>query len=798
MRAVIAAQRGAGLATDDVLFLALPLLRAVAQLHAHGRVAALNADDIVYAADTGLGLRAPEGRLPALDIERLRKVQPPPGSTLNIVGELRVTQDAAHGSSLENLHTQHDLAQPIERPVYLPGYRCWELALGHHDEIGDIFQLGQVLASLACGLDFDDTDDLDLFAAQRQNLFRINPRLNPVLAAIIVEMTALNRHERATDLAELVQRLETYRDQPMGLNVERVLSDAKGHSPRRIAVLSHLRDRLFDLSRRNRLLQFRATQASVNLTIASVPIVLQLGSIRPEQLCTWSGEFADEVIAGKPVSLHRWLRFDDQPYLPAALDRIAQETRRDRAEFGFSHLRLVVAFLRWHNLKEDPEQRFVSPLLWLPVELVRKKGVRDQYVIQCEDGEAEFNPALRHYLRQLYDIQLPETVDLQKVSIESIHADLAAQIRASEPGVELRLQSKPAIELIRRKAVQRLQQYQRRSGGRIKPDAQRPDFSYEREDYRPLGLALFRQRVQPSPLPLRAAVGAAPIPQPQRMSASSDEIEHTTYALQDDTGHAYAWHFDLTQVTLANFNYKKMSLVRDYAQLIEDDPTSVDAARGGFDRIFSIEPREVDIAPPAPIAPDQQWNVVASDATQNAAVALARGGRSFIIQGPPGTGKSQTITNLIADYAGRGQRVLFVCEKRAALDVVFHRLKQAGLDELCCLIHDSQTDKKAFVHDLRDCYERWIAQAHQHDALTQARAAVHEALAAQLRQIERYEHGMAAIPQRLGASVRALLRRAVELPAPVELGAREREQLPDYALWERERSAREGLQTLLR
>lgn len=798
LRAVIAAQRGAGLATDDVLFLALPLLRAVAQLHAHGRVAALNADDIVYAADSGLGLRAPEGRLPTLDIERLRKVQPPPGSTLNIVGELRVTQDAAHGSSLENLHTQHDLAQPIERPVYLPGYRCWELALGHHDEIGDIFQLGQVLASLACGLDFDDTDDLDMFAAQRQNLFRINPRLNPVLAAIIVEMTALNRHERATDLAELVQRLETYRDQPMSLDVERVLSDAKGHSPRRIAVLSHLRDRLFDLSRRNRLLQFRATQASVNLTIASVPIVLQLGSIRPEQLCTWSGEFANEVIAGKPVSLHRWLRFDDQPYLPAALDRIAQETRRDRAEFGFSHLRLVVAFLRWHNLKEDPEQRFVSPLLWLPVELVRKKGVRDQYVIQCEDGEAEFNPALRHYLRQLYDIQLPETVDLQKVSIESIHADLAAQIRASEPGVELRLQSKPAIELIRRKAVQRLQQYQRRSGGRIKPDAQRPDFSYEREDYRPLGLALFRQRVQPSPLPLRAAVGAAPIPQPQRMSASSDEIEHTTYALQDDTGHAYAWDFDLTQVTLANFNYKKMSLVRDYAQLIEDDPTSADAARGGFDRIFSIEPREVDVAPPAPIAPDQQWNVVASDATQNAAVALARGGRSFIIQGPPGTGKSQTITNLIADYAGRGQRVLFVCEKRAALDVVFHRLKQAGLDELCCLIHDSQTDKKAFVHDLRDCYERWIAQAHQHESLTQARAAVHEALAAQLRQIERYENGMAAIPQRLGASVRALLRRAVELPAPVELGAREREQLPDYALWERESGAREGLQALLR
>ncbi|ALN82553.1 AAA domain protein [Lysobacter antibioticus] len=790
---MVEAQRGAGLATDDVLFLALPLFRSVAQLHAHGRVAALGADDIVQVAGEGLSLRAADGRLPRLELEAIRRLQPPPGSTLNIVGELRVTQDAAHGARVENLQTQRDASQPIEHPVYLPGYTSWELVLGHHDEIGDIFQLGQVLASLACGLDFDDGDDLELFAAQRQNLFRINPRLNPVLAAIVVEMTALNRHERATDLASIVRRLETYRDQPVGLDVERVLSGAQGEVSRRVAVLSHLRDRLFDLSRRNRLLQFRPTQASVNLTIASVPIVLQLGSIRPEQLCTWSGEFADEVIAGKAVSLHRWLRFEDQPYLPGALDRIAQETRRDRAEYGFSHLRLVVAFLRWHNLKEDPEQRMVSPLLWLPVELVRKKGVRDQYVIQCEDGEAEFNPALRHYLRQLYDIRLPETVDLQKVSLESIHADLAAQIRASEPGVELRLQRKPAIELIRRKAVQRLQQYQRRSGGRARSDGPRPDFSYERDDYRPLGLALFRQHVQPSPLPLRGAVGAAPTPSPLHMSASADEVEHTTYALQDDNGHAYAWDFDLTQVTLANFNYRKMSLVRDYAQLIEEG-----AANPAFDKVFSIEPREVDVAAPPPIAPAEQWNVIASDATQTAAVALARGGRSFIIQGPPGTGKSQTITNLIADYAGRGQRVLFVCEKRAALDVVFHRLKQAGLDELCCLIHDSQTDKKAFVQNLREGYERWVAQPHQHERLSQSRASSLDELAGQLGRIEGFERGMAQMPERLACSVRSLLRRSIELPPmQAEIGAAERERLPDYAVWERNRESGERLRALL-
>jgi hypothetical protein len=41
--------------------------------------------------------------------------------------------------------------------------------------------------------------------------------------------------------------------------------------------------------------------------------------------------------------------------------------------------------------------------------------------------------------------------------------------------------------------------------------------------------------------------------------------------------------------------------------------------------------------------------------------------------------------------------------------VVFHRLRQQGLDELCCIIHDSQADKKAFVLNLKQSYESWLA-----------------------------------------------------------------------------------------
>src|SRR5207244_5376765 len=129
-----------------------------------------------------------------------------------------------------------------------------------------------------------------------------------------------------------------------------------------------------------------------------------------------------------------------------------------------------------------------------------------------------------------------------------------------------------------------------------------------------------------------------------------------------------------------------MTLVRDYAKLIETD-----LASGAFDRVFSLSPRPPEETPPPPLELAEQHLIVSCDAAQASAISRARTGASYIIQGPPGTGKSQTITNLIADYVARGKRVLFVCEKRAAIDVVFHRLRRQGLDELCCLIHDSQT-----------------------------------------------------------------------------------------------------------
>lgn len=765
---------------DDLVHAVLGLLRQVAALHAHGRVADIGLDSIWELEDGQLALADPAGLVPTGNLKAIYDVQPQVSSALKLVGNYRVTQDEESGRKVDDLSVLDGDEVTVASPAYITRLRSWEITLGHHDEITDVFQLGMVMASLACGLDPAEHDDVERFSLNRANLFAIAPRLHPVIASLILEATELNRHERATDVAEIAARLDTWRDQPTGIEVERVLASAQGIPGRRTAVLAHLRDRLFDLSRRNRLIHFRSTQSSINFTDASIPIVMRIESVRADSLCTWKGQFAQDVLRGKAVPLGRWLRFEDQPQIASQIDRIIQENRRNRNEYGFSSLRLTVAFLHWHNLKEAPEERISSPLLWLPVEVTRRKGVRDQYMLTCEDPVAEYNPALRHMLRQLYDIDLPETVDLSETSIEAIHQAIRTQIHESAPGVRLELQERPAIRLILQRAVQRVNRFNRRRSGTKEIISARTDFNYSRDDYRPLGLALFEKFVKPDPLPQRLATGGGHTPKREFMVA---ETETASYGKAGGEGHKFAWEVDLTQVTLANFNYKKMSLVRDYNALI-DTPE----AQPAFDQLFSIEPRPFakDVPPRIPAA--QQWSVVPSDATQDQAVAFARSGQSYIIQGPPGTGKSQTITNLIADFTGQGKRVLFVCEKRAALDVVFHRLGQAGLDGLATIIHDSQDDKKGFIADLRDHYERWGRVADGLDDARAARAQTVAALEEHLQQLAAFEAAVGDAAAGGEPPLRDLVRRSVALPpVPAGFGPAAREALPGLMAWDSHR-----------
>jgi hypothetical protein len=97
--------------------------------------------------------------------------------------------------------------------------------------------------------------------------------------------------------------------------------------------------------------------------------------------------------------------------------------------------------------------------------------------------------------------------------------------------------------------------------------------------------------------------------------------------------------------------------------------------------------------------------VTATDPCQAQAVRMARSCPGLVVHGPPGTGKSQTITNIIGDHLARGERVLLVCDKRTALDVVLNRLNHMGLARLCALIHDPQRDQRELYRRLREQLE---------------------------------------------------------------------------------------------
>lgn len=82
------------------------------------------------------------------------------------------------------------------------------------------------------------------------------------------------------------------------------------------------------------------------------------------------------------------------------------------------------------------------------------------------------------------------------------------------------------------------------------------------------------------------------------------------------------------------------------------------------------------------------------DSSQEYALKLVKNGNSLVVQGPPGTGKSQLICNLISDFIARGKNVLLVCQKRAALDVVYERLRSQELHDFIGLVHDFKNDRK--------------------------------------------------------------------------------------------------------
>lgn len=134
-------------------------------------------------------------------------------------------------------------------------------------------------------------------------------------------------------------------------------------------------------------------------------------------------------------------------------------------------------------------------------------------------------------------------------------------------------------------------------------------------------------------------------------------------------------------------------LVPDYVKLLEN-PKTTDLSAFFTSRFRENPEQAQNIRPSDKVKEETTFTPFEMDATQEYALNLVKNGNSLTVQGPPGTGKSQLICNLISDFIARGKNVLLVCQKKAALDVVYERLRQQELHDFIGLVHDFKNDRK--------------------------------------------------------------------------------------------------------
>jgi very-short-patch-repair endonuclease len=180
---------------------------------------------------------------------------------------------------------------------------------------------------------------------------------------------------------------------------------------------------------------------------------------------------------------------------------------------------------------------------------------------------------------------------------------------------------------------------------------------------------------------------------------AQDAIEVFTRAAK--TAEVPGFHIADRQV-IGTFTYAKLPMVRDMesaAELLAD--SDLVAAIAGDPQAQQLVAAEPDHAPLAE-TPEHDYTILDADSSQRSAIDAVLSGRSLVIHGPPGTGKSQTIANLIATLVARGRRVLFVAEKRAAIDAVLSRLVSVGLGDMVLDIHEGTRDRQRIARDLGD------------------------------------------------------------------------------------------------
>lgn len=425
--------------------------------------------------------------------------------------------------------------------------------------------------------------------------------------------------------------------------VSRRASQESGNVPARVV---RWRSKLLDLSRRNRLLNFKDSKQAVSIVffkLAELEDGLSSGSefsVNPQpavfaqpdsdprslsQLERQTGENpVVQYIAGE-FEKNRLRSYLEEKELERRLTGLHRQTRTDIEDGGVNTLFLATGFLRWVDGSGSGSVSYLAPLLLLPVRLERQSACSG-YTLKRTDEDAVVNVTLLEMLRRDFGRSI---AGLEPPPQDDNGLDVAAVFR------------------------------------------------------------LFRE------------------------------------AILDLKG----WEV-VEELWLGRLFFSKFIMWDDMNRRLSDlcaCPIVGHLIKGGGvfdDGVVAVQPNEVD----ACIKPEDLFCPMSADSSQLAAVISAARGKNFVLHGPPGTGKSQTITNLIAHGLAVGKTVLFVAEKRAALEVVQRRLSKIGLAPFCLELHSNKAGKTEVLKQFSEALafgnaaepRTWTAAAHELEATRNA------------------------------------------------------------------------------
>jgi very-short-patch-repair endonuclease/DNA polymerase III delta prime subunit len=240
---------------------------------------------------------------------------------------------------------------------------------------------------------------------------------------------------------------------------------------------------------------------------------------------------------------------------------------------------------------------------------------------------------------------------------------------------------------------------------------------------------------------------------------------------------------------IGTFTYAKLPMVRDVQAATEllGDSDVVAAIAGDPDaqELLAAD----DETTPVLDVPEEDYSVLDADSSQRTAIDTVLSGRSLLVHGPPGTGKSQTIANLIAALVARGRKVLFVAEKRAAIDAVLSRLKGVGLGDVVLDIHEGTRDRLRIARDLGATLEKAQRTSAADDS------DLHRRLVDRQRRLNQHVNALHEVHEPWGVTpfqvqsallgIPAQARNAVRLAVPEQIGGaaadRIRDELREFA-----------------